>query len=211
MRLGSARKSTARLVSVMGGFARSGVFTTAQLFHLGDIIGKSVKDVFVRIMDFVCPDGGSTNEGIARSAYIEALSAMTDWENKRIENLTPHSVRSDKAVLDIFERHDCTKKNGCILHWFSGTQVQLRRAVQMGCFFSINAAMMKSPNGQKLIRLIPGERVLFETDAPFVNEIRSVGQLKIELERIAAYLKSVYGNGITSTIQNKSKSLLAML
>jgi hypothetical protein len=39
-------------------------------------------------MDFVCPDGGPTDEGIARSAYIEALSTMLDWENKQIENLT---------------------------------------------------------------------------------------------------------------------------
>jgi len=89
MRLGSARGSTARLVSVVGGFARGGVSATAQQFHLGDIIGKSAKDVFLHIMDFVCPDGGNTDEGIARSAYIEALSAMPDWENKQIETLTP--------------------------------------------------------------------------------------------------------------------------
>lgn len=89
MRLGSARGSTARLVSVMGGFARGGVSATARLFHLGDIFGKSAEDVFLRIMDFVCPDGGNTDEGIARSAYIEALSTMPEWENKQIETLTP--------------------------------------------------------------------------------------------------------------------------
>ena len=89
MRLGSARGSTVRLVSVVGGFARGGVSATAKQFHLGDIIGKSAKDVFLRIIDFVCPDGGNTDEGIARSAYIEALSAMPDWENKQIETLTP--------------------------------------------------------------------------------------------------------------------------
>lgn len=89
MRLGSARGSTARLVSVVGGFASGGISATAQHFHLGDIIGKSAKDVFLRIMNFVCPDGGNTDEGIARSAYIEALSAMPDWENKQIETLTP--------------------------------------------------------------------------------------------------------------------------
>jgi hypothetical protein len=89
MRLGSARGSTARLVSVVGGFASGGVSATAHQFHLGDIIGKSAKDVFLRIMNFVCPDGGSTDEGIARSAYIEALSAMPDWENKQIETLNP--------------------------------------------------------------------------------------------------------------------------
>jgi hypothetical protein len=89
LRLGSARRSTARLVSVVGGFASGGVSATAYQFHLGDIIGKSAKDVFLRVMDFVCPDGGNTDEGIARSAYIEALSAMPNWENKKIEALTP--------------------------------------------------------------------------------------------------------------------------
>lgn len=88
-RLGSARGSTARLVSIMGGFASGGVSATARFFHLGEIIGKSARDVFLRIMDFVCPDGGNTDEGIARSAYIEALSAMPDWETKQIETLTP--------------------------------------------------------------------------------------------------------------------------
>lgn len=89
MRLGSARGSTARLVNIMGGFASGGISATARHFHLGDIIGKSAKDVFLHIMDFVCPDGGNTDEGIARSAYIEALSAMPDWENKQIETLSP--------------------------------------------------------------------------------------------------------------------------
>jgi hypothetical protein len=88
-RLGAARISTAKLLSVIGGFASGGVSTTARLLHLGDIIGKSAKDAFIRIMDFVCPDGGRTDEGIARNAYMEALSEMPDWENKQVEMLTP--------------------------------------------------------------------------------------------------------------------------
>ena len=88
-RLGSARESTERLFNVIGGFASNGISATARLLHLGDIIGKTAKDAFIRIMNFVCPDGGSTDEGIARSAYIEALSAMPDWENKQLEALTP--------------------------------------------------------------------------------------------------------------------------
>jgi TatD DNase family protein len=46
-----------------------------------------------------------------------------------------HSVRSDKAVLDILEKYRCTQQNKCILHWFSGSLTQLQRAVEMGCFF----------------------------------------------------------------------------
>jgi hypothetical protein len=88
-RLGAARISTAKLLSVIGGFASGGVSTTARLLHLGDIIGKSAKDAFLRIMDFVCSDGGSTDDGIARNAFIEALSEMPDWESRQIDTLTP--------------------------------------------------------------------------------------------------------------------------
>lgn len=87
-RLGSARNSTARLVSVFSSFANRGVAETSREYKLGDIIGKSASDVLLRIMDFVCPDGGSTDEGIARNSYIEALSTLPDWEDKTIESLT---------------------------------------------------------------------------------------------------------------------------
>jgi hypothetical protein len=106
MRLGSARGSTARLVSIVSGFASGEVSAIAQRFHLGDIIGKPAKDVFLRIMDFVCPDGGTTDEGIARSAYIEALAKMPDWESKQIETLTPPEflVFTETYMADVIQQ-----------------------------------------------------------------------------------------------------------
>jgi len=88
VRLGSARRSTARLLSVVGGFASSGIQATAQKHNLGDIIGKPAQEAFLQIMDFVCPDGGQTDDGIARSAYVEALATIPDLETKQIEDLS---------------------------------------------------------------------------------------------------------------------------
>ena len=88
-RLGSARSSTVRLISVFNSFLDRGVAETSRDYELGDIIGKSASDVLIRIMDFVCPDGGRTDEGIARDSYVEALSSLPDWGDKAIESLTP--------------------------------------------------------------------------------------------------------------------------
>lgn len=88
-RLGSARSSTARLVSIFNSFATQGAARTQSQFNLGDIIGKRASDALLLIMDFVCPDGGSTDEGIARHSYIEAMVSMPDLENKTIEELSP--------------------------------------------------------------------------------------------------------------------------
>jgi hypothetical protein len=87
-RLGSARNSTERLVAFFNSISRNGVAETSRIYGLGDIIGKSARDVFLHIMDFVCPDGGPTDEGIARSSYIETLMTLTDLEDKTIETLT---------------------------------------------------------------------------------------------------------------------------
>lgn len=87
-RLGSARNGTIRLLSIFSSFAKNGVAETSRVYKFEDIIGKSASDVLLRIMDFVCPDGGSTDEGIARNSYVEALSTLPDWDNKPIEALT---------------------------------------------------------------------------------------------------------------------------
>ncbi len=87
-RLGSARNSTERLVSFFNSISRNGVAETSRIFGLGDIIGKSARDVFLHILDFVCPDGGPTDEGIARSSYIETLMSLSDLETKTIETLS---------------------------------------------------------------------------------------------------------------------------
>lgn len=72
--------------------------------------------------------------------------------------LSVHSTRRCSAVLDEIERQ---AHGGVILHWFNGTAAEVSRAVGMGCFFSVNAAMSHA----SLDRL-PPERILTETDFP---------------------------------------------
>ena len=86
--------------------------------------------------------------------------------------LSVHSVRSAKTVLDLIERHLPTSRGKVVLHWFSGSISEARRAIDIGCFFSINAEMLLNDKGHRLVRIIPADRVLTETDGPFtrVNE-----------------------------------------
>ena len=56
-----------------------------------------------------------------------------------------------------------------ILHWFSGTTRQLERAVQLGCWFSVGPAMVRSAKGRGLVSRMPYDRLLTETDAPFAR------------------------------------------
>jgi TatD DNase family protein len=83
--------------------------------------------------------------------------------------LTVHSVRAATMVLDLIESHLPRHQGRIVLHWFTGSTSQARRAVNLGCYFSINGAMLRNDRGRKLVAVLPPDRLLTETDAPFTK------------------------------------------
>jgi len=83
--------------------------------------------------------------------------------------LTIHSRRAANDVISQIERYADPKRVTCILHWFSGSEAALRRAISAGCYFSVNQSMLTNSRGRSLIKEIPCERLLTETDAPFIK------------------------------------------
>jgi TatD DNase family protein len=98
-----------------------------------------------------------------RAVFSEIVARCA---GKRDKVLTVHSRRAAADVLGIVGKGF---PGSVILHWFSGSQAQLREANRIGCWFSVNPAMVQSPSGRKLIANMPPERVLTETDGPFVK------------------------------------------
>lgn len=85
--------------------------------------------------------------------------------NFRDKILSIHSRGAVDQVLDNLE--ELNVNSVPILHWFTGTEKQLVRAIKQGCWFSIGPSMLKSKRSRDLIMLMPRDRVLLETDGPF--------------------------------------------
>jgi TatD DNase family protein len=102
-----------------------------------------------------------------RSQQRLVLTTVADWSNGSGDKiLTVHSRRAARDVISILSGI----KAKVILHWFSGTKKDLGRAVDCGFFFSVNNAMLRSEAGRALILQMPADRVLTETDGPFVQD-----------------------------------------
>lgn len=80
--------------------------------------------------------------------------------------LTIHSRQSANEIVSII---GAEFKGKVILHWYSGNKSTLIKAIDNGYYFSINFSMVNSNSSKELIKLIPIERLLIETDAPFVK------------------------------------------
>lgn len=84
--------------------------------------------------------------------------------------LTVHSVRAATRVLDHVERSLPPDRGKVVLHWFTGSAQEAKRAVALGCYFSINSQMLlKAAHIATITNVVPMDRLLTETDGPFVQ------------------------------------------
>jgi len=99
-----------------------------------------------------------------------------------------HSSGAPRLVVDALERRPI---KGAVLHWWRGDDAQTRRAVELGCWFSINAAGMKYPDD---ISQIPVERILTETDHPTGDRTSSAPRRPGAVGDVEEALAGVYGS-----------------
>jgi len=98
--------------------------------------------------------------------FERVLSACAEQGGKI---LTVHSIRTTSKVLNHIERSLPQDRGRVVLHWFTGTAAEAKRAVALGCYFSINAEMLRSPKHRNLVGSLPLDRLVTETDGPFVE------------------------------------------
>lgn len=120
----------------------------------------------------------ATKQRLVLGDILEVLS-----ESPRIASI--HSVGSTRMVLDMVERH---RTQGVVLHWWRGPARETDRAIELGCYFSVNPAELPAP---RVLHRVPLERILTETDHPFGNR-RSSAKRPGATEDVEAALRRVH-------------------
>jgi len=149
-------------------------------------------------------------ENIKLTRYIGEIGLdhvkNTDDENKRIQKkvfeaiidecskagnkiLTIHSRGAQKEINDIIGPSFPGK---IILHWFTGSISELDRSLQNGFYFSINNAMLKSQRGKNIIKNIPPNRILTESDGPFITLGKDISS-PLTIEKTVEQLSDLLG------------------
>lgn len=98
--------------------------------------------------------------------------------------LSIHSASSEDKVLELLIKYGIKK---AIFHWYSGKISTLKKILENNYFFSINEAMCKSKKGQNIISKLPMNKVLIETDAPFIKDV-----LPYKNDFVYSYLSNIW-------------------
>lgn len=132
---------------------------------------------------------------------------LTESERCGGRIISIHSRNAARRVLDLVEQH--CKESVPVLHWFSGTVQETRRAVAMGCWFSVGPGMIRGTNGRRILKEMPMDKVLPETDGPFVRN-GSVPFMPWDAMTIVGTIASIW-NMTQERTRNQLKNNLVVL
>jgi hypothetical protein len=111
----------------------------------------------------------STSWPSAPSTTVQAPERFTistaPPETSTTQPYAPWATDSAGPVLHALGTH--RQIGRAILHWFSGSKTELRRAIDLDCWFSVGPAMLGTSKGRSLVSAMPRNRIVLETDAPF--------------------------------------------
>lgn len=143
----------------------------------------------------------------AQKRVFERILQMCAEQGGKV--LTVHSVRAVSQVLQHLESFLPADRARVVLHWFTGSAAEARRAVDLGCYFSVNSEMLRSSKHRALLVQLPRDRLLTETDGPFVSD-QDVPVRPLSVMKTAADLAELYGT-TTQVMQAQILTNLARL
>jgi TatD DNase family protein len=108
-----------------------------------------------------------SREGQAsRRRQLQTFESILALPAIRSKVMTVHSRRAEPEAISLLTQAGAV----AILHWYSGAVKHVDAALAAGMCFSVNPAMLVSTSGGRVLAAVPPDRVLIETDGPYVRQ-----------------------------------------
>lgn len=103
-RMGASRTAGAKLLGVVRDFQQVGAQDTLRRLDLAGMANLPASEVFLSMLEFLCPPGGAIDEAISRQAMLEAIGILAEAGPTEFAQLAPEQLRDfflDFVVLSI--------------------------------------------------------------------------------------------------------------
>lgn len=101
-RMGASSAAGSRLLGFLIDAQARGTREALRSLDLEGLAGRPIEDIFLGLSEFVCPDGGTVDEGIAREAFIETIADLATFGISDLDALTPDQMQT---VFELYATH----------------------------------------------------------------------------------------------------------
>lgn len=96
-RMGASRDAGARLYSFLADAQTRGPVEALRRLNLQALAGRPIEEIFLGIAEYVCPIGGTVDEGIARDAFVDTIADLAD------QGITDFGTLTADQLQTVFE------------------------------------------------------------------------------------------------------------
>lgn len=147
-----------------------------------------------------------SNEGInTKDKQIESFEFVLNSIKGKNKIVSLHSRKAELEVLMLLKKYNI---ENAIFHWYSGSLIVLKSIIESGFYFSINTAMITSIAGRKIISAIPINKILTETDSPYVQYLGKPAKpenVKVVIRFLANYYNKSHLDVENQVFENFNK------
>lgn len=90
------------LLRFLGDVGANGVVEALRRLDLSALAGRPIEEVFAGLADYICPEGGTIDEGISRNAFIETIADLASEGITDIDGLTSEQMTT---VFELYVAH----------------------------------------------------------------------------------------------------------
>ena len=91
--MGSSRAAGAKLLGVVRDFQSVGPVETLRQLDLERMVNQPASEVFLAMLEFLCPPGGAIDEALSRQAMLEAIGNLDRDAPTAFAQLAPEQLR----------------------------------------------------------------------------------------------------------------------
>jgi len=178
-------------------------FTVDMLNKIAKQLDRLVQSGVVVGIGEIGLDYGKVRDPILRNIARSILERWLEVAEKYDLPVIVHSRRAHRDVIEVLKTFNIRK---VVLHAFAAGVESAKKAVEEGYYFSIPPSIVHSKQKQKLVTVVPLDRLLLESDCPelgpeFGQESRPA-HVKLVVKKISEILKIPEEEIIAQTTRN---------
>ncbi|KAE8816838.1 putative deoxyribonuclease [Hordeum vulgare] len=154
-------------------------------------------------------DKGSHGKTIDFGEQVEVFQQQLELAKELEKPVSVHCVRAFGDLLEILKRTGPFPA-GALLHSYLGSAEMVPDLANLGCYFSLSGFLtgMKSTKAKKMVKAIPLDRILLETDAPdAVPKLDNVSPVTVPLDTSDADTEKSHSDSTSQAAASSNESL----
>lgn len=207
--VGLAKKYSGFLYASVGIHPQN-ILTVSQLVQLDQLV-KSNRDVIVAIgetgLDFSEAPHQLVRGKAKPSGQEELFLGQIKLTQKYGLPLIVHAREANDEIIEILSNEALRG----VFHCYSGGKKRISKILDLPgtWFFGFDGNLTYDEGLQQIIKLIPEERIVVETDSPFLAPLPHRGEINtpVYLPLIQQKINEIFGRDLTSQILKNSQNL----